>query len=144
MAETSRPLHFATRAVTGGRPPAVPDAPLNQPVVLASTYGSFGELEYGRYDNPSWAAFEDVLGDLEGGTCVSFASGMAAVSAVLDLVPLGGTVVAPKHSYTGTVGRLRELEARGLLRTVWVDLTDTAAVVEAARGAALVDRKSVV
>jgi cystathionine gamma-synthase len=138
MADSTRPLRFSTRAVTGGRPPAEPDAPLNQPVVLASTYGSFGDLEYGRYANPSWTAFEDVLGDLEGGTCVSFASGMAAVSAVLDLVPVGGTVVAPKHSYTGTVGRLRELEERGLLRTVWVDLVDTAAVVEAARGAALV------
>jgi cystathionine gamma-synthase len=138
MAESARPLHFTTRAVTAGRPPAVPDAPLNTPVVLASTYGSFGELEYGRYTNPSWAAFETALGDLEGGSCISFASGMAAVSAVLDLVPTGGTVVAPRHSYTGTVARLRELEERGAVRTVWVDLTDTAAVVEAARGAAMV------
>jgi cystathionine gamma-synthase len=138
MAERARPLHFTTRAVTAGRPPAAPDAPLNTPVVLASTYGSFGELEYGRYANPSWTAFETVLGDLEGGTCISFASGMAAVSAVLDLVPTGGVVVAPRHSYTGTVARLRELEARGAVRTVWVDLTDTAAVVAAARGAAMV------
>ncbi|RIX30637.1 trans-sulfuration enzyme family protein [Amnibacterium setariae] len=138
MDADSRPLHFTTRAVTAGRPAAVPDAPLNTPVVLASTYGSFGELEYGRYANPTWTAFEDVLGDLEGGTCISFASGMAAIGAVLDLVPTGGTVVAPRHSYTGTVARLQELEARGALRTAWVDITDTAAVVEAARGAALV------
>jgi cystathionine gamma-synthase len=138
MAESSRPLHFTTRAVTAGRPPAGPDVPLNAPVVLASTYGSFGELEYGRYANPTWTAFETALGDLEGGTCVSFASGMAAIGAVLDLVPTGGTVVAPRHSYTGTVARLRELEERGALRTTWVDITDTAAVVEAARGASLV------
>ena len=138
MVERDRPLSFATRAVTAGRPAAGPDAPLNTPVVLASTYGSFGELEYGRYANPTWTAFEDALGDLEGGTCVSFASGMAAIGAVLDLVPTGGTVVAPRHSYTGTVGRLRDLEERGALRTVWVDITDTAAVVEAARGASLV------
>ncbi|MGN6444730.1 trans-sulfuration enzyme family protein [Amnibacterium sp.] len=138
MDDGSRPLRFATRAVTAGRPPAAPDAPLNQPVVLASTYGSFGELEYGRYANPSWAAFEAALGELEGGTCVSFASGMAAVSAVLDLVPTGGTVVAPRHSYTGTVARLQELEARDAVRAAWVDITDTAAVIAAARGAALV------
>ncbi len=138
MAESARPLKFTTRAVTAGRPAAEPDAPLNTPLVLASTYGSFGELEYGRYGNPTWTAFETALGDLEGGECVSFASGMAAIGAVLDLVPTGGTVVAPRHSYTGTVGRLRELEERGLLRTVWVDITDTAAVVEAARGASLV------
>jgi len=138
MDETSRPLHFTTRAVTAGRPAAVPDAPLNTPLVLTSTYGSFGELEYGRYGNPTWTAFETALGDLEGGTCISFGSGMAAIGAVLDLVPTGGVVVAPRHSYTGTVGRLRDLEARGAVVPVWVDITDTAAVVSAAEGAALV------
>jgi cystathionine gamma-synthase len=138
MDESARPLHFTTRAVTVGRPPMVPDAPLNTPVVLTSTYGSFGELEYGRYGNPTWTAFEDALGDLEGGTCVSFGSGMAAIGAVLDLVPTGGVVVAPRHSYTGTVGRLKDLEARGAVVPVWVDITDTAAVVAAAEGAALV------
>lgn len=138
MDDSSRPLRFATRAVTAGRPPAGPDVPLNPPVVLASTYGSFGELEYGRSANPTWTAFEEALGDLEGGRCVAFASGMAAISAVLDLVPTGGTVVAPRHSYTGTAARLRGLEERGIVSPVWVDVTDTAAVVAAARGAALV------
>jgi cystathionine gamma-synthase len=63
---------------------------------------------------------------------------MAAIAAVLDLVPTGGVVVAPLHSYTGTVGRLRDLEARGALVPVWVDITDTDAVIAAADGAALV------
>ena len=138
MADASRPLHFSTRAVTTGRPAAGPDVPLNAPVVLASTYGSFGELEYGRYANPTWTAFEDALGDLEGGRCVSFASGMAAIGAVLELVAPGGVVVAPRHSYTGTVVRLRELEARGALTVRWVQVTDTEAVVAAADGAAMV------
>ncbi|WP_375389686.1 trans-sulfuration enzyme family protein [uncultured Amnibacterium sp.] len=138
MDDSPRPLRFATRAVGAGRPPAAPDAPLNPPVVLASTYGSFGDLEYGRYANPTWTAFEAALGDLEGGACVSFASGMAAIGAVLELVPPGGLVVAPRHAYTGTVARLRELESRGVLRVAWVDVTDTAAVVAAAEGAALV------
>src|SRR4029453_8639166 len=77
------------------------------PVHLTSTYGAGGELEYGRYGNPTWTAFEDTLGALEGGRCVAFASGMAAIAAVLDLVEPGGTIVAPRHSYTGTVAALR-------------------------------------
>ncbi len=133
-----RRLHFSTRAVTAGRPAAGPDVPLNAPIVPASTYGSFGELEYGRYANPTWTAFETALGDLEGGRAVAFASGMAAIGAVLDLVPPGGAVVAPRHSYTGTVGRLRDGEDRGLWRVAWVDVTDTAEVVGAAAGADLV------
>jgi cystathionine gamma-synthase len=132
------PLHFETRAVTGGRPPARPDEPLNVPVTLASTYIAGGELEYGRYANPSWTAFEEVLGDLEGGRCLAFASGMAASAAVLDLLDAGSRVVAPRHSYTGTIGLLREAEQRGRLSAEFVDITDTAAVGRAAEGAALV------
>jgi cystathionine gamma-synthase len=124
--------------VTAGRPPAEPDQPLNVPLTLASTYIAGGELEYGRYANPTWTAFEDVLGDLEGGHCISFASGMAAVAAVLDLLEPGSVVVVPRHSYTGTVGLLRDLERRGAVRPVFVDITDTAAVATASAGAALV------
>ena len=102
MAEP-RPLDISTRAVTVGRPAAEPDAPLNVPVTLASTYVAGGEAEYGRYANPTWTAFEDALGDLEGGRCLAFASGMAAIAAVLDLLPAGARVVAPRHSYTGTI-----------------------------------------
>ena len=120
-----------TVAVVAGRPPHVPDAPMNVPVHLTSTYVAGGELEYSRYGNPSWTAFEDVLGALEGGRCVSYASGMAAISAVLDLVAPGGLVVAPRHSYTGTVALLEERAEQGRLRLDFVDITDTAAVAEA-------------
>ena len=126
--------HAETLAVSLGRPPRDPDAPLNEPVHLASTFVAGGEREYGRYGNPSWAAFETALGALEGGTCVSFASGIAAISAVLDLVPRGGAVVVPRHSYTGTIAQLRDREAAGRLRCVLVDITDTAAVAEACDG----------
>ena len=138
MARSSRDLHVTTRAITAGRPPAGPDAPMNPPVVLTSTYGSFGELEYARYGNPTWSAFEAALGDLEGGACTAFASGMAAIAAVLSLVPAGGLVVAPRHAYTGTHALLAEAEERGALRVARVDQADAAAVVAAARGAALV------
>ena len=121
-------LRPETLAIVAGRPAHTPDQPLNVPVHLASTYVGGGDIAYGRYGNPSWTAFEDTLGALEGGRCVAFASGIAAVSAVLDLVPTGGRVVAPRHSYTGTVMQLDDRAAAGRIEVEYVDITDTAAV----------------
>ena len=132
------PLRPATTAVHAGRPPHEPDRPLNVPITMASTYVAGGDVEYGRYGNPTWSAFETTLGALEGGHCLAYASGMAAVSSLLDLVALGDKVVAPRHSYTGTLVTLADLELRGRLSTTLVDITDTAAVVEACADAALV------
>lgn len=115
--------------MTGGRPPHSPDQPLNTPLVMASTYVAGGDVEYGRYGNDTWTAFESVLGDLEGGRALSFASGLAAVGAVLNLVAPGETVVAPRHCYQGTLVQLAKLEQRGLVKVVLVDIEDTAAVV---------------
>ena len=125
-------------AVTAGRPPHGPDQPLNTPITMASTYGATGDLEYGRYGNPTWAAFEEALGALEGGRCLTFTTGLAAVSTVLDLVGQGATVVAPRHAYNGTVMQLADLEARGRLTARLVDISETAAVVAACDDAALV------
>ena len=127
----------ATRAVHAGRPPHEADQPLNVPITMASTYVAGGDREYGRYANPSWTAFEDALGELEGGRCLAFASGLAAVATVLDLVGLDQVVVAPRHAYSGSLMQLADLEARGRLRTRLVDIADTAAVVEACADAAL-------
>jgi len=138
MTEDSPDLSPATIAVTAGRPPHQPDNPLNVPITMASTYVAGGDLEYGRYGNPTWAAFEEALGALEGGRALSFASGMAAVSTVLDLVGHGATVVAPRHAYTGSIMALGDLESRGRLRGVLVDVSDTEAVVAACDDAALV------
>jgi cystathionine gamma-synthase len=128
----------ATLAVTAGRPAREPDAPLNVPLTMASTYVATGDLEYGRYGNPTWTAFEEALGALEGGRCLSFASGLAAVATVLDLVGQDATVVAPRHSYNGTVMQLADLEARGRIRARLVDVTDADAVVKASDDAALI------
>ncbi len=130
-------LRPETVAIVAGRPAHTSDQPLNVPVHLASTYVAGGELEYGRYGNPSWTAFEDTLGALEGGRCIAFASGIAAVSAVLDLVPTGGRVVAPRHSYTGTVLQLDDRAAAGRIAVEYVDITDTAEVAAACEGAAM-------
>jgi hypothetical protein len=104
---------------------------LNEPITMASTYVAGGDVEYGRYGNPTWTAFEDALGALEGGRCLAFASGLAAVGTVLDLVGADQTVVAPRHAYNGTVMQLADLESRGRARARLVDMTDTAAVVAA-------------
>ena len=128
----------ATRAVHVGRPPHEPDQPFNTPITMASTYVAGGDLEYGRYDNPTWRAFEDALGDLEGGRCLAFASGLAAVATILDLVGNGEKVVAPRHAYNGSVMQLSDLEARGRVKAHLVDISDTDAVVAACDDASLV------
>ncbi|CAI9418988.1 trans-sulfuration enzyme family protein [Nocardioides sp. T2.26MG-1] len=138
MSSASRNHQPATIAVTAGRPAREPDRPLNEPITMASTYVATGGVEYGRYGNPTWSAFEDVLGSLEGGRALAFSSGMAAVTTVLDLVGHDGLVVAPVHAYTGTLLQLADLESRGRVHTLLVDITDTDAVVAAAADAALV------
>jgi cystathionine gamma-synthase len=137
--DTGRPAYRpATIAVTSGRPAHEPDNPLNEPLTMASTYVAGGDVEYGRYGNPTWAAFETALGDLEGGRCLAFASGLAAVSTILDLVGQGAKVVAPRHAYLGSIGQIADLEARGRITAELVDVTDTDAVVKACADAALV------
>jgi cystathionine gamma-synthase len=135
MSDSRKP---ATNAVHAGRPERGPDQPLNVPITMASTYGAGGDLEYGRYGNPTWTAFEEALGALEGGRCLSFSTGMGAVTTVLDLVGHDGLVVAPVHSYTGTLLQLADLESRGRVRTKLVDIRDTAEVTAACDDAALV------
>ena len=134
----SSSLRPSTLAVHAGRPDRSPDAPLNPPITMAATYVAGGDVEYGRYGNPTWTALEDALGALEGGRCLIFASGLAAVATVLDLVGTGRKVVAPRHGYTGTIMQLADLEARGRLVAELVDVTDTDAVVAACADAALV------
>ena len=72
---------------------------------FSSTYTASGDpaahaLTYGRFHNPTWSAWEQALGVLEGGHAVAFASGMAAVAAVFGttLKP-GDVVVLPSDAY---------------------------------------------
>lgn len=136
--QTDDALKPSTVAVHAGRPDKTPDAPLNVPITMASVYAAGGDVEYSRFGNPTWTALEEAIGALEGGRCLTFASGLAAVGTVLDLVGQGRKVVCPRHAYNGTVGQLADLEARGRVTTELVDVTDTDAVVAACEGAALV------
>jgi cystathionine gamma-synthase len=137
-------LASATVVVTAGRPPGTPNQPLNVPVVLTSTYTASdsapqpGDLGYGRWGNPTWTALEETVGALEGGPALAFGSGMAAISAVLGLVPLGGTVLIPETPYSGTSQLARELEAAGRLQVRAVPQADTEAVLAALAGADLI------
>ena len=54
---------------------------------------------YGRAANPTWRALEAAIGGLDGGDCVSFASGMAAIAAVLRLPPGPAALVLPSDGY---------------------------------------------
>ncbi|MBI9114467.1 trans-sulfuration enzyme family protein [Sanguibacter suaedae] len=141
--ETS--LSRATRAVTSGRPARTGGAPVNPPVVLSSTYVSAGvpqpgEKLYTRAGTETWEPFEQAVADLEGASepGIVFASGMAAIAAVLSFVPDGGTLVVPRHAYQVTLGFADDLAARHGVRVVRVDVAETAATVAAFEGADLV------
>jgi cystathionine gamma-synthase len=130
-------LRPATRAVALGRPERAPGAPVNTPVHLTSTYLADGTVSYGRASNPTWEALEEVLGSLEGGMALAFASGMAAVAAVVGQVPADGVVVTPRHVYSGTTGLLAERAAAGALTVRTVESEDVAGIVAACEGADL-------
>jgi cystathionine gamma-synthase len=60
---------------------------------------SAAEIGYGRYGIPTWQALELAIGALEGGRALTFASGMAAVHAVLELMSTSAVVVIPTPCY---------------------------------------------
>src|SRR3954447_18988301 len=80
----------STRCVIAGVPEPEPGRPFLPGPVLAAPYHLDPELGpatgldgYGRTDNPTYRALEEAIGGLEGGDCVVFSSGMAAVTAAL-------------------------------------------------------------
>jgi len=130
-------FHPETSAITAGRPEVAPDASLNPPIVFSSTYHAGGPIGYGRYGNESWSALESAISELEGGQTLSFSSGMAAISAVFSILPIGAPVVASNQGYSGTMGLLNQHQASGRLEVRFVDITNTEEVIGAMKGAAL-------
>jgi len=129
--------HPETQAITAGRPQVAPDAALNPPVVLTSTFHAGGPIGYGRYGNDTWSALEDAIAALEGGTTLVFSSGMAAISAVFSILPIGAPVVASNQGYSGVMTLLKSFHENGRLEVRFVDIVDTASVIDAMKGAAL-------
>lgn len=88
-------------------------------------FGRKRAYDYTRTGNPTRDLLGGALAGLEGGAgAVVTASGMAAVTLVLQLVPAGGLVVAPHDGYGGTWRLLRALAAKRLFRVELADLTD--------------------
>jgi cystathionine gamma-synthase len=131
-------LRPETSAISAGRPAPAPDASLNPPLVISSTYHAGGAIGYGRYGNESWSALESAIAELEGGPTLSFSSGMAAISAVFSIMPIGAPVVASNQGYSGTMGLLNQLNTSGRLEVRFVDITNIEQVIAAMKGAALV------
>ena len=79
-------MRMETRLAGLGRGGSRPGQPLNVPIVPASNFraGPGPGREYARDDGtPGWEAFEELVGDLEGGAAVCFASGSAAIAELL-------------------------------------------------------------
>jgi cystathionine gamma-synthase len=120
-----------TRAVHLGRPPREPGGPLNPAIALSATFHQDGDLVYGRDGNPTWTALEQAVGGLEGGQALSFASGTAAMAAIIETLPIPGRVVIAADAYHGTRRLLADLGGRGRLRARSVDVADTEATLQA-------------
>lgn len=123
--------------VAAGRPRAAGE-PLNAPLVPASNFLLGAEDGYVREDGTAtWNAFESVLGALEGGPAVAFASGMAAAAAIFDTVPPAGQVAMPADAYQGVAALAEEGVSRGRWRLRRIATDDTAAWIQARREADL-------
>jgi cystathionine gamma-lyase len=102
-----RPRRPATRAVRAGLPAPAQGEPFLPGPTFASAFHLAGEADahrygYHRFGSPTWTRYEDALAELEGGEAVVFASGMAAVTAVLlELLGPGDVLVAPSDAYPG-------------------------------------------
>jgi cystathionine gamma-lyase len=91
-----------TRVVHAGLPAAAQGEPYLPGPTFASAYHLAGDdvhavPGYLREGNPTWAAYEAALGELEGGDAVLFASGMAACSALLLALKPGQVLVVPRR-----------------------------------------------
>jgi cystathionine gamma-synthase len=132
-----------TVVVQAGRPERVPTAPMNTPITLSSTYVHPAPIGYARDGNEGWAALEIALGELDGGHAISFASGLAAASAIAELIPAGGALVLPRASYYGVKNIFDILSKRGQVQLRLVDGGNTDEVIANIPGAAMVWMESI-
>ena len=133
----AKPETLAAQAL--GRPdPAMRG--LTPPIYPSASYerdpdGSYpGGHSYTRDENPTWDPAEELLCRLEGGTeALLFSSGMAAATTVLEAMPAGAHVVAPRSMYWTFRVWLAELHEKGRLRVDFVPAGDLDAMGAAVR-----------
>jgi cystathionine gamma-lyase len=131
---------FATRAIHAGQSPDPSTGAIMPPIYATSTYvqespGVHQGYEYSRTQNPTRMAYERCIADLEAGSAgFAFASGMAAIGTVLELLDSGSHVVAMDDLYGGTRRLFSGVRERSAgLEFSFVDLSDTAAAAAAMR-----------
>lgn len=130
-------LRPETLAITSGRPMHVSDGSVNSTITLSSTFHAGGPIGYGRYGNETWTDLESAIEALEGGPTLSFSSGMAAISAVFSILPVGAVVTASHQGYSGVMTLLKTLETSGKIEVRYVDVSDSEQVLSALPGTAL-------
>ncbi len=135
------PKHaFATRAVHAGQSPDPTTGAVMTPIYTTSTYaqqspGVHKGFDYGRSHNPTRFAFERCVADLEQGTAgFAFASGLAAIGTVLELLDHGSHVLVCDDIYGGSYRLFERVRRRSAnLDFSYVDPTDLAKFAAAIR-----------
>lgn len=133
--EVSGTAKFGTRAIHAGQSPDPSTGAIMTPIYQTSTYVQqspgkiIGEYDYSRAANPTRAALEANLANLEGakhGLC--FSSGVAATGAVLHLLSSGDKVLLGDDVYGGTNRLFNRVFNQMGIETVMVDMTDPDAI----------------
>jgi cystathionine gamma-synthase len=108
-----------------------PGAPLNVPPWPSSNFIKGDRRIYSRNEGtPGWEALEEIIGGLEGGSSVCFASGMAGIAAIFDQLPTGSVIALPDDCYQGVVGLAHAGQKRGRWTVRRIAMADTSAWVE--------------
>ena len=133
-----KPHEFATRAIHAGQEPDPTTGAIMTPIYATSTYvqespGKHKGFDYSRPINPTRLAYEKCIADLENGTRgFAFASGLAGMSTVLEVIDSGSHIVASDDLYGGTFRLFEKVRRRSAgLDFTFVDLTDAAAFEDA-------------
>jgi len=132
-------MKFSTRAIHVGQEADPATGATIVPIYQTSTYtqsavGEHKGFDYSRTVNPTRVALEKQLAALEEARfCSAFASGMAATSAVLNLVSAGDHVVVGDDLYGGTYRLFSKVLERYGVAFTYVDMTEVAAVAAAVR-----------
>ena len=139
MAESHR-HRFATRAIHAGQQPDATTGAIMTPIYASSTYvqkspGEHQGYDYSRTRNPTRDALEACVASLENGFAgFAFASGMAAMGTVLELLDTGSHVVAMHDLYGGSYRLFENVRRRSAgLEFSFVDLSDAAQLEPAIR-----------
>src|SRR5438309_7366403 len=122
---------FATRAIHTGQEPDPSTGAIMTPIYATSTYvqqspGKHKGYDYARSINPTRLAYERCIADLESGTRGwAFASGLAGMATVLEVLESGSHIVASDDLYGGTFRLFERVRRRSAnLDFTYVDLTD--------------------